>query len=127
MPADPRELRAARAGVARLLLAQGVEPAVIDDVVLAVSEVLTNAVQASPPDGVIELRVDCGRERVRVEVRNSGDAIDVDLVDADLPPLAQVGGRGIPVVRAVTDELEARHDAPGTTTVAFSRRRRAAR
>jgi anti-sigma regulatory factor (Ser/Thr protein kinase) len=67
---------------------------VTEDVLLLVSELVTNAVRHGRPDIVVGLSV--RRGLVRVEVRDGGDALPV--VPAGQPSVERVTGRGLLIV-----------------------------
>ena len=69
------------------------------DVLVAVSELITNVVRHAPAAGQASVTLDAGPERVRISVRQaSGPFEQSQLVAADEPH-----GRGLKIVEAVSD------------------------
>lgn len=101
------------------------------DLRLAVSEALTNAIQAQRAvrDGAgstapIELRCALSDSCIELEVRDHGGGFDPGRVPATPPPTADdrldhEGGLGLPLIRLLADELHVR-PSPGGTTVVMS-------
>jgi anti-sigma regulatory factor (Ser/Thr protein kinase) len=79
--------------------------------VLAVSEIMTNAIQYGDGSAVVTVRI--GRNRVVVEVRDSGPGIPPDAPSAPPEPDA-VSGRGLWLVRQLCDEVEILPSTEGT-------------
>src|SRR2546421_386797 len=111
-PADPRDLYRVRR-----LIRQEAEQALlpgetIDDLVIAVSEACANAaLHSQSPE--ITLGWDMSEHRIEIRVEDEG------VFDKRIPTGldGSEGGRGIPVMMALMDELsirEGRPDAPGT-------------
>ncbi|WP_182877287.1 ATP-binding protein [Microbispora sp. H10670] len=82
---------------ARGLLAERVAAPVLDDVLLLLSEVVTNAVTHSDSgrdqDGRVTVRMTRDAGGVRVEVRDGGSAVDAPVMRA--PDAEAAGGRGL--------------------------------
>lgn len=70
--------------------------AVFEDTMLLVSELVTNAVRHGMP--AIEIGLVLAADRVRVEVRDGGEALPV--VPADQPSVDRPTGRGLLIVAA---------------------------
>lgn len=107
---DLGALAPVRREVARRVGAHGVLPATVNDVLLVVCELCTNAIQASePPDAPVRVRVGLGSAAVVVEVENRGPSFDaLDRIghrgaDAE-------GGRGLMIVLALSDDVSVRFD-----------------
>ncbi len=71
----------------------------VDDVKLLVSELVTNAVRHPRRQGHIDLSVEVGRGRVRVEVADPGEGFARPRVGE--PPPEALGGRGLLIVDRV--------------------------
>lgn len=93
-PGDAR--RATRDALVRWRL-----PELVDTVVLAVSELVTNAVRYGRPRVSLDLRRQA--EQVRVEVHD-GDPGEPPAVSGEVPPDAE-SGRGLGIVRALADDV----------------------
>lgn len=108
---DLPEVPAARRFVAEALAAAGTEPT--DDLLLVVSELATNAVRHGAGD--MEVRIHPGPDQVRVEVLDDGGAPVPEPPGA--PPLDTVGGRGLHLVRALSQAWGTGFDVRGRTLV----------
>jgi anti-sigma regulatory factor (Ser/Thr protein kinase) len=98
LAAEPRSVRAARRVVTDVVgdvLPEGE----LEGVLLATSEVVTNALEHGAPP--IDLRVDRADQRIRVEVRDASP-LPPRRRDADATP-SEVRGRGMTIVERVTD------------------------
>ena len=105
------EIPRSRRFVAQMLRSHGAEPT--DELLLVASELVTNAVRHGRGD--IELRVDLSGPAVRLEVLDDGHAaLQEAVVD---PPALQEGGRGLPLVSAVSQRWGAGFDERGRTLV----------
>jgi anti-sigma regulatory factor (Ser/Thr protein kinase) len=76
-----------------------VERRAVEDVKLLVSELVTNAVRHPRHEGPIDVSVELGRARVRVEVTDPGDGFRKPRVGT--PPPEALGGRGLLIVDRV--------------------------
>ncbi|WP_157251152.1 ATP-binding protein [Nonomuraea typhae] len=94
---DPKEVGRARELVHKALAGYQLEPTLLDDTVLAVSELVTNAIRHGTPP--IELAVHVLYDRVRICV---ADASPRQLVPGQ-PGSHDERGRGLAIVKAVTD------------------------
>jgi PAS domain S-box-containing protein len=108
----------AAVSVARHLLGawlneQPVDPAVVDDVLLAAAELCTNAVTASPGSPVV-LDAWLDGDALGVEVRDGGPGLVLPVLRHDeIPDLDAEAGRGLYLVRALVDDLDAGADDGG--------------
>ena len=109
---------AARTGLASTLRGLDLRQSVIDDAVVVVSELVTNAVRhATPrPDGQVDVEWAVDSRRLWLRVTDGGRR-----TRRAAEPVAQdepVGGRGLSIVAALADAWHfERHDA-GTTVIA---------
>lgn len=113
-PATPRSVPEAR-DWARSLLSLGGPSPILDDALLLLSEVVTNAITHS----------DSGHSRsgqVTVQITRLGTTVQVDVADAGsstttpavrTPALANDGGRGLWLVDTLADEWGFQHDKTG--------------
>ncbi|MCE5288713.1 MAG: SpoIIE family protein phosphatase [Nocardiaceae bacterium] len=110
LAATPDSLATIRQELSKWLRLGGVETAKISDIVLAVAEAATNAIEHAYRN------VDSGRVDIKASVENH----DVVIVTRDAgswqPPAADSGqrGRGISLIRALTDETDISSDGDGT-------------
>ncbi len=102
-PGTPRRARAFVEGIVR----RCDQPQLVPTATLLTSEVVTNAVLYA--GGVVEVRVACGQDRMRVEVRDSSRELPV----TGDPAQATTGGRGLHLVDALATAWGARGDGSG--------------
>ena len=98
---------------------------VTSDVVLATSELVTNAVQHGP-SSTVTVTVHTDDNTVAVTVENDGSAPDVptDVGDWTIAAPSAPNGRGLGIVRAISDRVEMTRTASSVSiTVEFDRRR----
>jgi anti-sigma regulatory factor (Ser/Thr protein kinase) len=92
----------------------GLEGQRLGDFVLAVNEIITNAVRYA--DGRGELRLWATDSTLCCEIRDTGGGIPADRVAPPRPPSASAaGGRGIWLARQLCDRLTVDTGAHGTT------------
>ena len=104
-------LNEVRASVATMLEAAGFGPDRTDDVVLAVNEITTNAVEHGPGDAEIYVWSDA--DGFVVEVHDQG-VLDNPLPGLIAPHPAEPRGRGVWIARQLCDSLHVWADADGT-------------
>lgn len=116
--ADLGALAPSRREVARRLGVQGLASEKVDDVVLVVCELCTNAIQATEPsDAPILVRVRIGDAAVVVEVENVGPPFDaLDAIALGDGRSDTEGGRGLAIVRTLSDDVSM-HFHDGRCTV----------
>jgi anti-sigma regulatory factor (Ser/Thr protein kinase) len=115
LPYTSSSVRAARRRLAADLSQRGVPHAVVDDAVLVLSEILSNALMHARP-------LDSGKIRVRWDVR--GGSLEVEVTDGGgptrphpaTPSLSSLGGRGLGIVTSLVSDWGVRQ-VPGETTV----------
>lgn len=109
LPAEPASVPELRHRAAQYAADQGVEPEVVDDVALAVSEAVTNAVKyarAADADGVVEL---AGAQRGRwleLTVRDRGEGFGQGSTDGL--------GLGLSIIARLCSELTIVQEGDGT-------------
>jgi serine/threonine-protein kinase RsbW len=120
LPAAPESAPTARAIVREVAAELGLDGACTWELMLATTEAFANAVehgQPCDPRGIL----------LRVEVRDGG--IDVEVVDCggcfpQSQPTSKArgeGGRGMPIIAAIMDQLDVVPDS-GRTRVRFAKR-----
>ncbi|MGH3035121.1 MAG: ATP-binding protein [Gaiellaceae bacterium] len=105
IPARAEYIALGRLALTGLLRTQAIEPEVIADLKLALTEACTNSVRHAYRDGregVVEIRYELREDRLSVEVVDEGGGFD----PAELVADADEGGLGIAIIRAITDELD---------------------
>jgi anti-sigma regulatory factor (Ser/Thr protein kinase) len=110
----PAEIPVVRATFDSWLARRGVDPSARRDLELVVCELAANAVEASAPELAIEIAMEQHDHDVEVQVTNCGPEREVD---TSRPPASMDAprGRGLPIVRALSEDLIATYDPPVTT------------
>ena len=108
---DLPEVHEARRYVAELVSAAGSEPN--GHLELVTSELVTNAVRYGR--GEMEVRVEVGHGVARIEVYDEGGVRIAE--PPTVPPVEATGGRGLHLVRAVSERWGSGQDADGRTVV----------
>lgn len=124
LAASPESAGIARSIVREAAGEQGLDDTAIWDLMLATTEAVTNAIRhgsACPDRSAIRLLVHASDQGIYVEVCDCGRFS----APSDAPSAYSLGGRGIPLMSAVTDDFELRPDSGGTR-VRFGKRRMAA-
>jgi serine/threonine-protein kinase RsbW len=103
-----------RRSVARFLASNDVGRHCVQDVLLALTEALSNAARHSGCD-TVTIRVGASTGAVEVQVSDQGVGFDIGLIDlCRRPGLFQTEGRGLFLIAAVMDEVSV-DCGPGTT------------
>jgi anti-sigma regulatory factor (Ser/Thr protein kinase) len=102
-PIDHHVIAALRADVRRHAAACGLGGRRLDDFLLAVNEIVANAVQHG--DGERRLLLWQDGDRLVCEVSDQGPGLDDRRVRAALPSPGALGGRGLWLARRLTDSL----------------------
>ena len=106
LPLEPSRLLRARERVRDYLHQQLLEADLIDDVVLALEEAMTNAVRHSGAAEDLEVALRFEGADLLLEVRDRGQGFDVGSFDPDaLPDRLASGGRGLFLMAKLMDEL----------------------
>jgi anti-sigma regulatory factor (Ser/Thr protein kinase) len=117
---DESGLTAARAAVQRVAREQGLSEARLGDLVMAVNECLVNVVAHAGGRG--RLRLGAEGAGLFCEVSDSGPGIPAGFLDeSDLPAPSQLGGRGIWLIRRLTDGAAFATGPAGTTVLMVMR------
>lgn len=110
--ADPRAVAQARHLALRTLTAWGVDPTTVNDAILCLSELVTNAVLHT--DAGCEVRLVLDHGVLTTTVRDSGSTVVVDPSNIPVDPLA-IHGRGLQLVNAFSTRWGSQLDAEGMT------------
>lgn len=123
MAADRSEIGPARSAFAQWLRSRAVDRETLDDLVVVASELLANAIDASPGAATVALRGTNGRNVITIEAINrvADWVTPADRWDLDDP--LRTGGRGLLIVSALVDHIEAEHDLTDQCTVVRVSRR----
>jgi len=115
---DAERITALRHEVARCAVSAGLNAQRLEDFVLAVNEIVTNAVRHAGGRG--RLRMWLAGAILRCEVVDHGGGIPADEDEGTmLPPSYAVSGRGLWLARHLCDTLTVR-SGPGGTTVTLA-------
>jgi serine/threonine-protein kinase RsbW len=114
VPHEGRGVSVARHAFAGDLESVGITPDVREDVMLVISELVSNAVKhAAPlPDGKVRVRCSINDDCLHVEITDGGS------VTRPNPAVATVfalGGRGLDIVRMISREWGVTHDGTSVT------------
>jgi anti-sigma regulatory factor (Ser/Thr protein kinase) len=93
----------------------------LSDIVMAVSELVTNSLEYAATAAA--LRAWTTPTHVVVEIADTGRGFDATFAGYVPPSPANIGGRGLWLARAVSDDLTIRQDEGGTAVRVFFRRR----
>ncbi|MER6824934.1 ATP-binding protein [Streptosporangium sp. NPDC000563] len=118
LPYAPSSVAVARQRLCSDLQERGVYESAIDDAVLVVSELLSNALRhAHPlPSGQIRVSWRWTEEHVEVAVSDGGAATEPR---AGRPALSSLGGRGLGIVEYLASTWGVRHEGEITTVWAL--------
>lgn len=120
-PGETASLDAARTAVADFLRDHGTSDQVVELARLIVSELASNAVQFAPAnDYSVVVEVDTTAGAGAIGVRSAGSASLIsgrDLDELDSPGDLALRGRGLGIVRTVSDGFHVVDDGDGTVTV----------
>lgn len=115
---DRRTLGRVRHAIARQAALAGLAGHRLDDFVLAVNELMTNAVRHAGGVGRLRLWLQEGTLRCEVSDRGPGIARGDLLTTRRAPSTHEVGGRGLWLTRHLCDSLTLQTGPHGTTALA---------
>ena len=116
IPADPSAPSAARKAVKDFLGSNGADPGALADVLLAVSEAVTNCVvhaYRGQPGGTVDLEARRTGDRLLLSVTDDGTGMSPRV---DSPGL----GLGLPLVGRIAERVDITAQAGGGTVVSMS-------
>lgn len=115
LPSSLTAVRTVRTQLAGFLHECDVQDSVIDDAVVVVSELVTNAVRhAWPPGGALRVEWTLDSRRLRLQVVDGGRAG----IRPGLHDQGAVGGRGLSIVAALAESWSLERADRGTTVTA---------
>jgi anti-sigma regulatory factor (Ser/Thr protein kinase) len=122
-PYTSASVRSARHRLAADLRRRGVPPAIVEDSLLVVSEILSNALQHARPrrSGKVEVSWDVQDGAVEIQVADGGGPTRPY---HQAPSLSSLGGRGLSIVASIAANWGVQHDESGTivwATLLFGR------
>ncbi len=117
LPSSVTSVRTARTQLAGFLRESGVADSAIDDAVVILSELVTNAVRHARHGPGATLRVEWSlkQRRLRLQVTDAGRAGR----SRPLHDSGAVGGRGLSIVAALADSWTLERAEQGTTVTAY--------
>jgi serine/threonine-protein kinase RsbW len=118
---NPATVTLARDLAAGVLRGLGVASSCVDDIRLVVSEACTNAVKYAATADNYHVRIAVNDGRCTIEVLDSGQGFDLTTVAEEMPPPDAPSGRGVALMRFLTDELEVRSDPAHGTRVRMAK------
>jgi anti-sigma regulatory factor (Ser/Thr protein kinase) len=122
---DANNLVALRSAVAAHGAALGLPDEQCDDLVLLAHELASNAVLHGGGQG--RLRLWAGDSHIYCQVTDNGPGMPREITgDHEQPPLGATGGRGLWLVRILSEKIDLRSGPAGTTVTAALRQHRPA-
>jgi serine/threonine-protein kinase RsbW len=116
IPARAEYIALGRLALGGLLRPLAVEPEVIADMKLALTEACSNSIRHAYDggrDGAVEIRYELAADRLAVEVSDDGEGFDPEMLEVQTGELDE-GGLGIAIIRALTDDFTIRPRSGGT-------------
>lgn len=114
------ELATLRNSVRLLPMLTDLDHGVVDDVVLIISELVSNAIAAARPASTISVGVERAASRIEIVVENVGPPMEQPAM-ATLPRSDAVRGRGLAIVSMLSESVRTEyHDGRTRVTVARS-------
>ena len=107
IPARAEYIALGRLALSGLLRPLAVEPEVIADMKLALTEACSNSIRHAYDDGrnrAVEIRYELASDRLAVEVSDDGGGFDPQVLEIESGELDE-GGLGIAIIRALTDDF----------------------
>ena len=107
IPAKAEYIALCRLALAGLAQVRGLEPETLADLKLALTEACSNSIRHAYEEGrtgAVDIRYELNGEKLAVEVADEGSGFDLGDRQANGGDLDE-GGRGIAIIRALTDEL----------------------
>jgi serine/threonine-protein kinase RsbW len=104
LPREARNVPVVRRTVATALESAGVTDECVEEVQVALSEACTNVFQHAGEGAAYEVVINIGDEQLTMDVLDSGSGFgNLDGAASALPDLDAEGGRGIALMRALSD------------------------
>ncbi|MGC4768497.1 ATP-binding protein [Micromonospora sp. DT44] len=103
LPRQPSAVARARHLLATLLSLTDIGDDVRANLAVVISEACSNAVIHADPSSAVDLTISIDGDVCVLEVGNRGSTPDAAKLDADLPAPLTIGGRGLPLIAALSD------------------------
>jgi serine/threonine-protein kinase RsbW len=126
LPRTGESVAVARRSLDRILTVLGVRPDCRGEIALAVSEACSNAVQHGTGPSLYEVAAESEDSHCVITVNDSGPGLAPGAASESpaMPDATALRGRGMALMRAMTDELELRPSRGGGLSVRLSKRLR---
>jgi serine/threonine-protein kinase RsbW len=118
IPAKAEYIVLSRLALSGLARARALEPALIADLKLALTEACSNVVRHAykeQPAGEVEVRYELDEDKLSVEVVDEGIGFDPAAAAAAAGDELDEGGLGISIIRAIVDELDIKSGDSGSS------------
>jgi serine/threonine-protein kinase RsbW len=118
IPAKAEYIVLSRLALSGLARARALEPALIADLKLALTEACSNVVRHAykeQPAGEVEVRYELDEDKLSVEVVDEGIGFDPEAAAAAAGDELDEGGLGISIIRAIVDELDIKSGDSGSS------------
>jgi serine/threonine-protein kinase RsbW len=118
IPAKAEYIVLSRLALSGLARARALEPALVADLKLALTEACSNVVRHAykeQPTGEVEVRYELDEDKLSVEVVDEGIGFDPEAAAAAAGDELDEGGLGISIIRAIVDELDIKSGDSGSS------------
>jgi serine/threonine-protein kinase RsbW len=118
IPAKAEYIVLSRLALSGLARARALEPALVADLKLALTEACSNVVRHAykeQPAGEVEVRYELDEDKLSVEVVDEGIGFDPEATAAAAGDELAEGGLGISIIRAIVDELDIKSGDMGSS------------
>lgn len=106
LPRDGKTVALVRAVAMDALTRFGVTHECIDDVGLALSEACANVIRHADESDEYEVTLEVDNVRCAITVIDTGRGLDIGNLPGTMPEPSSLGGRGMALMRALTDEVD---------------------
>ena len=122
LPRDGKTVAVVRAVATDALARFGVTRECIDDVGLALSEACANVIRHAEESDEYEVRLEIDNVRCAITVIDAGRGLDVGTLVATMPEPSSPGGRGMALMKALTDQVDFTSEPESGTVVHLVKR-----
>ena len=116
IPAKAEYIALCRLALTGLARVRGLDPEVVADLKLALTEACSNSIRHAYEEGrtgAVEVRYELEKDTLAVEVADEGSGFELDLAGEGQRDHDE-GGLGIAIIRAVVDELAIESNGQGS-------------
>ena len=122
LPRDGKTVAVVRAVTTDALARFGVSRECIDDVGLALSEACANVIRHAEQSDEYEVRLEIDNARCAITVIDTGRGLDVGALTTTMPEPSSPGGRGMALMKALTDQVDFTSEPESGTIVHLVKR-----